>query len=783
MAKRSRIGPSCTRLMLRILFACCTAVICMIAQIYLLDAQTEPDAGTIPQPVPLAGIAQISSGYRFSCAVTTTGTVKCWGENEDGQLGNGEHRFMLHATMPVDAFGLFGKVISVGAGNNFACALIDSGGVRCWGSNSYGQIGDGTEQDRDTPTSVYGLESPITAIAVGGAHTCALTETGALYCWGQGFYGQLGNGDLASSSVPVLVDDLSNDVIAISAGRAHTCAVRATGQILCWGDNFGWQLGDGTRQPRLRPTAVNALGGKAKQVSAGSYHTCALLDQGNVQCWGINARGELGDGTRIDRPTPSEVVDLNSDIVMVSAGEGHTCAVSTQGIVYCWGANDRGQLGIGSLQNSLVPQVATGVDSATVVGAGVNHTCAVHSDGYASCWGGNFFGQVGDGKGGTNKVYPVDVVGLTKAVSAIAPANGHTCAVYIDNSAACWGDNSSGQLGNGTRLDSAVAVDVVRMDNDVRKLVGGMAHTCALTLSGAAQCWGKGPIGRSETMGKIYTTPQQVSGINEDIVDIGAGNRHNCVLTASRRVKCWGSNEYGQLGDGTLIWAETPVDVVGLTEDVVAISVGGDHSCALLVGGHVKCWGSNLAGELGVYPTLWPDPYYLYSEIPVDIPDLEDSVAAIFTGGSHTCILTISDTEKCWGRYRDGPDPVLPPQEVPELSGEVVKIASGDVHSCALTTEGDLQCWGINYWGQLGNGSRQTANQAEQVLNLNTTITDVGAGQFHTCAVTQAGGVKCWGLPFSGQLGDGTAWRATPTPVMIDPEAKTQHWLFLPLVQ
>ena len=246
------------------------------------------------------------------------------------------------AVQPLSLVPLDG-VAAIAAGDDHTCALTASGGVKCWGTNWSGQLGDGTTDDRLTPVDVSGLSSGVTAIAASRYHTCALTVSGGVMCWGAG---PLGDGTTDARLIPVDVSGLSSGVTAIAAGGNHTCALTASGGVKCWGENAFGQLGDGTIDARLTPVDVSGLSSGVTAIAAGVSHTCALTVSGGVKCWGENGDGQLGNGTDYSRLTPVDVSGLSSGVVDIAAGWRHTCALTASGGVKCWGSNDYGQLGI-----------------------------------------------------------------------------------------------------------------------------------------------------------------------------------------------------------------------------------------------------------------------------------------------------------------------------------------------------------------------------------------------------------------------------------------------------
>jgi alpha-tubulin suppressor-like RCC1 family protein len=351
-------------------------------------------------PAPASGpliASSVSAGARHSCLLRPCGEIRCWGWNGDGELGDGTN---IDSERPVAVVELRG-VKAVAAGGWHSCALDSNGDVYCWGYNRDGQLGSGntTSTSRPVKAAVRGAVAIAAGGSSGSGHTCAVIQDGRVVCWGNGGFGQLGNGDDAPlaggfSSTPVSVIGVTS-ATSVAAGANHTCALLASGSIQCWGSSLYGERGDGaTRAPgSATPTAVAGIS-DAIAITAGGTHACAVLKSGAVKCWGANSVGELGIGhVSIASPTPADVVGLTESAVSVAAGGDHTCAVGASGSLFCWGFNNTGELGIPPplRLSDVTPTVAAmpvpGVNDAVAVTAGELHTCVRLRNGVLNCWG------------------------------------------------------------------------------------------------------------------------------------------------------------------------------------------------------------------------------------------------------------------------------------------------------------------------------------------------------------------------------------------------------------
>ncbi|MEI8364765.1 MAG: hypothetical protein WCF78_04920 [archaeon] len=337
---------------------------------------------------------EVSLGDEFSCALLGDGTMKCWGNNDYGQLGDGTTDDSL---APVTVSGITSPS-QISAGSFTTCALLSDDTIKCWGSNP---LGDGTYNDSSTPIAVSGITTATQIDRGTYGNTCAVLEDGVAKCWGYANTGnpmdgfsRLGNGTTSNQSSPASVTGITTST-QVSSGMHHACALLADSTMKCWGANYFGALGNGTTTGTTSPVSVTGIT-TATQVSAGANFSCALLADGTVKCSGANFNGQLGDGTTTSSTTFISVLGI-STATQISSGGAHSCALLANSTIKCWGTNDHGQLGDGTTDNSSTPVTVSGITTATQIDLGEGHSCAVLADDTIKCWGYNSYGQLGDG--------------------------------------------------------------------------------------------------------------------------------------------------------------------------------------------------------------------------------------------------------------------------------------------------------------------------------------------------------------------------------------------------
>ena len=740
-----------------------------------------PDDAPCAQALALP--TSVVVGSTHTCALIA-GNVWCWGGNGAGQASasaEGEIPFPTpFCAVPGPGCTPL-SAIAIAAGQTFTCALIsDGGGVKCWGGNSDGELGNGT--------TTYGNTAPGDVCDSGTGATCVpLTGVGAIFagfdtacavmkadwsvrCWGYGTSGQLGDGTGSSSPVPTKVCATGTwdgatcvggapltGVTSVALGYYHACAVAPAGGangVYCWGDYYNNQVGNTYTAEQHNPVPVCAQGlfaagcSQLKSVDttagalrAGYYHTCVTTSSHAVLCWGGNSYGQLGDGTTTDRTA--------------------TVAVCTSGTSDDVG----GCTGTGSSLTGL-----------TALAAGDYYGCAAGASGPVRCWGADSYSRLGRGTGAAVSTLALPVcasgadatcVPLTD-ITAVAAASYHTCAVTTTG-LSCWGANDNGQLGIGAADLQLRAAPVCATGSGtscvplsgVTQVSAGWGRACARMNDGTARCWGydfSDPqyptyVPNPTALCADAATPcTALSGIAQ----VSVSSDFACVLLASGQVRCLGNGDCGQLGDNVVTTCGDVNDVIvpksvcksgtgagciPLT-GIVQVVTGLTTTCALDEAGLAWCWGDNGKGQVGMGPTT-----DTFAKLPTKV---------CATGGGASC--------------------TSPPA--------FVALAAGSTHFCALTADGNVYCWGDNEFSQIGDGqagfsgdarvyaTRACASGSGATCTPLTNVASVAAGDGMTCALLLDGTVKCWG--YQGYLGDGgAATGETPVAVCAPDDANT----------
>jgi alpha-tubulin suppressor-like RCC1 family protein len=754
---------------------------------------TGSDAGLVRLP---RGVAM---GDGHTCAIRWGNAVYCWGDNTYGQLGV-EPLTVTSVSVPTVIPALTRRAWAmVVAGHNHTCVLpAGAGGTTpiCWGDNAGGQVDPGarTQAVRATPREVP-MDARFVSLCAGQRHTCGVRSDGAVQCWGSNRFGQVHPAEARNEfalGTPISFAGGSR-AEEVGCGQSHTCARLNNGQVWCWGDNLRGQLGVGDLMPRATPTPVG-VGMSAVQLAVGGRHTCVRTAD-DVRCWGDTDRAQvLPSPSETPRPTPYVInrgAILNPRTVV--AGQHHTCVVTSDRLVRCWGDNRALQLGIQRVSYTVaVPGAGTvvGVVDAESLAAGVASTCATLRDGTMRCWGRNTGGQLGDGSLPA-RATPRLVPGLGDVI-AVATSDKNTCAVDAQRAVWCWGANDNGQLGNGGLGPTAPRPDRLLPSPVPQRVVNafdapivadalglGIDMACARTGSSVA-CWGDNSYSQL-AQADLRDQPVAVNVRLLQVSDLAVGATHVCAVAdndtnGTAEVYCWGANLFGQRGDSSTTTNINQPTMVAGTAGARTVAAAFNHT-VMQTGagaGAVRGWGSNAAGQLSATPSTTG------SAVTINLPA---SVYQFALGVGHSCArqLDSAGAVYCWGNNEFGQTgrPVAattPVMLVPNVNAAAGLIAQAGA-TCVLDATA-VRCWGKNQLGQLG-----VEGMAQSYLPVRPTfpgpVVRLGAATNanHACAIVgrsagaTSGRLYCWGSNSHGQLGDGTCGRTecAPTRVLIFP--------------
>jgi ELWxxDGT repeat protein len=665
-----------------------------------------------------------ATGANHTLALKADGTLWSWGNNSNGQLGDGGTTSRL-APIQVGPATTWSD-IAVGASHSLA--LRSDGSLWAWGLNTNGQLGDGTTTQRSVPTQV-GSGSVWTSIGAGGSHSAAVKSDGTLWSWGLNGNGQLGDNS-TTQSLTIKQTGTATDWRAVACGSTFTMAVKTSNQLWGWGNNGNGQLGIASTTQQNSPVRVGAASDWSS-VRCGNAYAVGLKTTGLLWAWGFNSSGQLGDNTVTQRTSPV-LVNADRTWTAISCGNSHTAACKSDGSLWIWGNNSQGQAADGTFINVLLPKrVGTAVDW-TSVSAGNTHTVALRSEG--SVWAaGNSSGLSGVSPRGLS-------LATTLSGTWTRMTSGSAVSHMLKSDGTIWGWGNT--VGDGTTSDRRILTQVgtatdwqTMSENSIGSFV------LALKTDNSLWAWGtnsNGQLGDNSLTQR--TAPVQI-GSETTWSKVSAGGNHSLAVKADGTLWSWGANASGQLGDGTTTQRLVPAQV-GTETDWAAVCAMDVASLAIKTNGTLWAWGSNSNGRLG-------DGTTTQRNVPVQIGT--DTNWAKLSGRAHVLALKTDGTLWSWGYGGFGQlgSGILGDRSLPVQVGTDTNwtdISAGVEFSLALKADGTLWSCGRGYLGQLGNGSTATLSTFTQ-LGTDQKWQLIGAGNVHSMALRSDG--TLWGAGLS----------------------------------
>jgi alpha-tubulin suppressor-like RCC1 family protein/uncharacterized ParB-like nuclease family protein len=736
-----------------------------------------------------------------TCALLDNGQVTCFGLNQNGQLGNGNtnNNNAPNTTVTLPA-GRTATAISTSS-DYHTCALLDNDQVTCWGQNSFGELGLGDTNGASTPRDIINLGSDrrVISISSGQFHNCALLDDSTVKCWGSNGLGQLGLGDTnhRGDSTNEMGDNLSTVNLLAPSVTASSIIDQST-EIrfsITFSDNvFGLESDDFTQSGTatdctFSPWSSQAIAGLPVVVIANCATSGSVditLNKDSV----FDINGNTGPyssyefaSTEIDVTSPTATFvttqnsseDLFTSFALRLKFDEYITDLTPDDFEYT-GSAQGCQFSVPF--SAARPEVEIFIMVRCKTGGTIQVTLKANA--------------VKDVSGNTGPVNDLQFALLTldpyvtRIPIQIDGGDDHTCALFNDGRVKCWGTNTSGQLGvgpgnefargltPGSMGDNAAFIDFGRSRHSfVVSITSGKDFNCALLSNGRPMCWGNdslSQLGRSTGDNFVPESIQQ--GL--EVTQISAGENHACALNARGAITCWGANDKGQLAIGSI---STPknyddrnvINFYGQELIATQVTAGSNHTCAILLGGDVSCWGDNANGQLGFDPTTTPT-----LSSPSTFLDLQNnrSALSISAGGNHTCAILNDDTLSCWGANssgqigngNSGTDAITPTDVAFDNSLHATFVAAGGEFTCAILSDSSTRCWGANGSGQLGHGDSVNTDTPGSALDFAGTrkANVLGTGTAHSCAVLDDLTTKCWGNNSSGELGlESSAGRGT----------------------
>ena len=652
---------------------------------------------------------QVSAGYRFTKAIKTDGTLWTWGGAYNAPFQEGS--------------GTNWKQVS--SGRVYTAAIKTDGTLWTWGNGNDGQLGTNDTTTRNTPVTTFAGGTNWKQVSSGFYHCAAIKTDGTLWTWGQGSYGKLGTNDTTNKSTPVTTFAGGTNWKQVSGGGNQTAAIKTDGTLWTWGRNTNGQLGTNDTTQRLTPSTTFAGGTNWKQVSSGSAHCAALLDDGvNKQLFlfGNNSNSQLGFPITIS--IPDQVEGNHTNWKQVSSGGIHCAAIKTDGTLWTWGRGADGRLGTGDSTDRSTPVITfVGGTNWKQVSSGYAHCAAIKTDGTLWTWGSGGYGRLGRTSANANRLTPVTTFagGTNWADTPTAEpedlytisAGNQTAAIKTDGTLWTWGSGADGRLGNNTATSRNTPVTTFAGGTNWKQVSSGSQHCAAIKTDGTLWTWGSGTDGRlGDNTTTSKSTPVTTFAGGTNWKQVSAGTRHCAAIKTDGTLWTWGYNGYsGRLGTNDSTTRSTPSTTFSGGTNWKQVSSGDRHCAAIKTDGTLWTWGAGFNAQLGVNQ-------YTYRITPV----------TTFAGGTN------------WKQ-----------------------VSSGGYHCAAIKTDGTLWTWGSGGYGRLGTNDTTSKLTPVTTFAGGTNWKQVSGGNGHCAAIKTDGTLWTWGRNINGQLGtNDTTTRTTP---------------------
>ncbi len=702
--------------------------------------------------------------------------------------------------------GVMDNVRSVAVGMRDSCAVTKDGELWCWGNNNYGQIGNGTKVASWTPQRVEGILEPVAKVRVGTRHTCAVTESNSLYCFGNNYYWALGiDNDCYNSDddciflTPQLITSVGNNVEDVALGSSHTCVLNTEGEVRCFGDNEYGTLGNGTigyETSTAEPSPVHNMPERVTALTAGVNHTCAALESGGVKCWGDNSSGQLGRGhssnfdSNSDISIPEYVINLHEKVVHMDANWWHTCAVTETSETVCWGDSLWGAVGVvggeweGGVEEGIPFRPTVPLDNIVQVSTGETFSCALNKSGSVVCW------SVDEGLGilgpaiANGSIY--HEVPLESPGTYIGSGTAHSCVSTADGRVFCWGDNEHGELGDGS--GGYVMTADIPGKNIVAVDTGGL-YNCAIDNNARAICWA------TET---YFESPIIIEDIIDITSDISQLSGLVCAVTVNGKLLCFGEiTEYLWAENKHYQWKhELPTQIEGLPDNLRSVTTTDYGALVLTEKGEVFYWGYLIGEGFGVrafsgIPTVQQVDRYIALTKDGRLLQLDPNtgegaetdflktfaaaageIVSISASGYSTpihkycgiCAVNINGEVWCASTSSSSSES---PQKM-QLPSPIEKVSIG-INTCMINNAGEAWCYGCDLLNYTEEGPCRVVISIPTTVTGLTDLVDISTGGRQSCAVKTSGEVVCWGQHGPG-LGvkDITGYSSMPVAIQSD---------------